>query len=140
MTYNTRRLRLSRPTLQRNRKQYVLGRPHLDNFCVGQHVVTRADLAPELRCPILDVPLQPLGADDAGLPDGDDAHVLLEHVPRLVLRPRPLPHVDVVRPSLEEERQALAANKVDAALGVRRRLLEEVQVVQLRQALVHSAA
>lgn len=110
-------------------------------------MVARAHLAPKLGLPARHVPLEAPQRDGARPPDGDDARVLVEHVllsltpPRLPIPAGPLPHVDPVPPpALEKERDRLAAHEEQPALGVVRRRLEQVQVVQLAQALVHAPA
>lgn len=127
--------------LQRDSKQHVLRRLDLDHLRLRQHVVARAHLAPKLGLPVRHVPLEPPERDDARLLDGDDAGVLGKHVLRPVPLAVPLPHVDpVCPPGLEQERHRLAAHEEQAALGVVGRRLEQVQVVQLAQALVHAPA
>jgi hypothetical protein len=49
-------------------------------------------------------------------------------------------HVDLVSARLEQEGQARAGQQEDAALGIVRVWLVEVKVVQLAEALIHTAA
>ncbi|KAI9172616.1 Protein transport protein BOS1 [Paramyrothecium foliicola] len=110
----------------------------LDAPRLGQHVVARAQVAAHLGLPGGHVPLEAGGADDAGLLERDDADVLGEDV--VAAGAGLLAHVDAVRARLEQEGQARAGQQVDAALGVARIRLEQIQVVQLAEALVDAAA
>lgn len=118
-----------------NGENHCVRRLDLDHLGLGQHVVAGAHVAPKLGLPVLDVPLEALGGDEAGAADGDDADVLAEDVLAAVL-----PDVDPVAAGQEEERQVLAGNQEEPALVVGRAGLEDVQVVELAQALVDAAA
>lgn len=121
---------------QRYREQHILCRRHLDALGLGQHVVARAQVAAHLRLPVRYIPLQALRGDDAGLLERDNADVLPEDVVSGVV----VAHVDLVNARFEQEGQARAGQQEDAALGIVRVWLVEVKVMQLAEALVHTAA
>ena len=101
---------------------------------VWKHMVAGADPATKLGLPVLNIPFQASGADDAWSADGEYSNVLVEPI-RLSLSPNTNP----VSAALQEEAQAIARDEVQASLRVFRVSLEDVQVVKLAQALVDSA-
>lgn len=122
--------------LQCDREQHIPRRLDLYDLRLRQDVITRTHPPAKLRLPPRDIPLQALGADHTGFLDGHDPHILIKHI-SLAL---PLPDVHAVPPRLEQERQRLPADQEHPTLRVRRVRLEEVQVVQLAEALVDAPA
>lgn len=98
-------------------------------------MVAGAQLAANLGGPVRHVPLEALRRDDAPFFERDDADVLAKDVLLGILA-----HLDVVGARLEQEGQAGAREEVDAAGAVARVRLEAVQVVELAEALVDTAA
>jgi len=147
--------------LQRNGEQYIFARGDLNHIL--DDMVARAQLTAKFGPPVRHVPLQAPRRYDGRLAQGQDAHVFRERVPPrrwrdVALRlPRTLlfrrgdvvvvADADPMRPSaprttLQQERQPFAAEQVDppVALVGPLVLLEQVQVVQLTEALVYAAA
>ena len=96
-------------------------------------MVARADLLPELRPPLLHIPLQALRADHRRLRDGDDADILSQ----LRLRHG---RVDPVPPLPQQEDHALGREQVHVPaldLGV---FVHGVEVVDQRERLVGAPA
>lgn len=110
-------------------------------------MVTRTHPAPKLRLPVRDIPLESTGRDDAGLSNGDDADVLVEE---LLLLPFLLPLLADVNPvhppaacshvCFQKKGEGGSADEEEAACLVVRVLLEEVEMVELAEALVYAAA
>lgn len=121
--------------LQRNGKQHVLIRLNLHDLRLRQDMVTRAQLPANLRLPILHIPLQPLRRNPTRLLQRDDADVLSKDILLAILA-----HLDTMLAGLEEEGQARARQQIQPSVGVGGRLLELVQVVQLGNTLVDTAA
>ncbi|KAJ6440596.1 Peroxisomal biogenesis factor 19 [Purpureocillium lavendulum] len=116
---------------QRYCEEHVPRRLYLDALGLREDVIARAQLATNLRLPVGHVPLQALGGDDARPLERQDTDVLAErHVLAI------LPDADQVLAGLQEERETRPGQEEQPALGVVGPRLQQVQVVQLADALV----
>lgn len=116
-------------------EENVLCRLNLHAFGLWRHMVTCAQFAANLRLPIPDIPLKPAGGDDARFSEGDQPDMFSKNTILAFLG-----HMDLVLACFEEKGQAGAGEEEDAAGFVGWVGVEEVEVVELADALVNAAA
>lgn len=108
---------------------------HCNDLGIGQDVIASAQLAANLSMPVLDIPFEALRCNIGGLLERNDTNVLSKSVLFAVLA-----NLNLMGTGLEQESQTGAGQEEDATACVFGIGLEEVQVVKLRETLVHATA